>query len=77
MVQEIEKVIKSKSGNILEKFEIFDVYKGPQIPEGKKSVSYSITFRDKCKTLNDNEVNIVVQKILEDLKNKFGAELRQ
>lgn len=77
LVQEIEKVIKSKSGNILEKFEIFDVYKGPQIPEGKKSVSYSITFRDKCKTLNDNEVNIVVQKILEDLKNKFGAELRQ
>ena len=53
------------------------MYKGPQIPEGKKSVSYSITFRDKCKTLNDNEVNIVVQKILEDLKNKFGAELRQ
>lgn len=76
LAQDIEKIIKSKSGNILEKYEIFDVYRGEQIPQNKKSISYSITFRDKSKTLNDKEVNSVIQKILDELKNKFGAELR-
>lgn len=77
LVQDIEKIIKSKSGNILDKLKIFDVYNGEQIPNGKKSISYSIIFRDKCKTLNDIEVNKVIQKILEELKLKLNAELRQ
>lgn len=77
LVQDVEKIIKSKSGNILEGFEIFDIYNGPQISEDKKSISYSIIFRDKCKTLNDVEVNKVINKILEELKKNLGAELRQ
>ena len=77
LVQDIEKIIKSKSGNILEKLEIFDVYKGPQIAENKKSISYKLIFRDKSKTLNDTEINKVINTILEALKNNFGAELRQ
>lgn len=77
LVQDVEKIIKSKAGNILEGFEIFDIYNGPQIPEDKKSISYSIIFRDKCKTLNDVEVNKVINKILEELKKNLGAELRQ
>lgn len=77
LVQDIEKILKSKAGDILDKFEIFDVYNGEQIPENKKSISYSIIFRDKCKTLNDIEVNKVIQKILEELKSKLNAELRQ
>lgn len=76
MSQDIEEIIKLKSGNILEEYEIFDVYRGEQIPDNKKSISYSIIFRDKSKTLNDKEVNSVIQKILNELKNKFGAELR-
>lgn len=75
--QDIEKIIKSNSGNILERLEIFDVYKGPQIPENKKSISYNIIFRDKSKTLEDSDVNSVIQKILEALKNKLGVEIRQ
>ncbi len=75
--QDIEKIIRSKGGNILESLEIFDVYKGPQIKDNKKSISYSIIFRDKTKTLNDSEINKVIDKILVDLNNKLGAELRQ
>ena len=75
--QDIEKIIKSNSGNILERLQIFDVYKGPQIPENKKSISYNIIFRDKSKTLKDSDVNGVIQKILEALKNKLGVEIRQ
>ncbi len=77
LTQDIEGVIKSKSGNILERFKVFDVYRGPQIPEGKKSIAYSIIFRDKSKTLNDAEVNGVIDKILSSLKEDFGAELRK
>ena len=77
LVQDIEKVIKSKAGNILESLEIFDVYKGPQIAENKKSISYNIIFRDKTKTLNDSEINKVINIILESLKSSFEAELRQ
>lgn len=77
LAQDIEKIIKSKSGNILERIEIFDVYKGPQIPEGKKSISFNIIFRDKSKTLTDKDINEVIKKILEDLKNKLEVEIRK
>lgn len=76
LVQDIEKIIKSKSGNIMESLEIFDIYRGVQIPEGKKSISYSIIFRDKSKTLNDKEVNKVIENILNSLNSSLGAELR-
>lgn len=77
LVQDIEKIIKSKSGSILESLDIFDIYRGTQIPDGKKSVSYSIIFRDIRKTLNDKEINKLIEMILNDLKLKLGAELRK
>lgn len=77
LVQDIEKIIKSKSGNILESLNIFDIYRGSQVPEGKKSVSYSIIFRDRSKTLNDKEINKLIEIILNALKLSLGAELRK
>lgn len=77
MVQQIEKIIKSNSNGIIESFEIFDIYRGSQIENSKKSVSYSITFRDRNKTLKDEEVNKVIHKILLDINNNLGGELRQ
>ena len=74
-VGEIEKVIKKRGGKILESFQLFDVYEGSQIKEGFKSVAYSMTFRRKDRTLEDAEVNTVVEKILDELK-KMGIELR-
>ena len=47
LVQEIEDTIKKQGGNILESIKLFDVYKGKQIPEGKKSIAYSIVYRNK------------------------------
>lgn len=76
LVQEIEDIVKKQGGGILESAKLFDVYKGSQIPEGKKSVAYSIIYRHGDKTLTDVEVNKVHDKILRSLEHKLGAELR-
>lgn len=75
-VSKIEKIIKKNAGNILEGYTLFDVYKGSQLPEGKKSVAYSVTFRADDRTLTDDEISAVFDKILAGLKEQLGAELR-
>lgn len=75
-VGEIEKIIRSSSGNILESLSLFDVYTGQQVPEGKKSVAYSITYRAEDKTLTDDDVNKVFNGALEKLKASLNAVLR-
>ena len=76
LVQEIEETIRKAGGNLVEKVELFDIYKGAQIPEGKKSIAYAIAYRDERKTLTDNDVNKVHDKILRSLEYKLGATLR-
>ena len=75
-VKEIEKIIKSKGGKLLESVKLFDVYKGEQIEKGYKSVAYSILFRSNEKTLTDEEVNSPMKKILKELEEKLQAQLR-
>jgi len=75
-VAELEKTIKKASGDILESIELFDVYEGSQIPEGKKSVAYSIFFRAPDRSLAAEEINKVFSKITKDLEYKNGASLR-
>ena len=76
LVGQIEAIIKQRGGKILEGYQLFDVYEGSQIKEGFKSVAYSITFRDKERTLEDNDVNASMKKILNGLES-LGIELRQ
>ncbi|ERI90797.1 phenylalanine--tRNA ligase, beta subunit [Clostridiales bacterium oral taxon 876 str. F0540] len=76
LVQQIEDIIKKQGSNMLESVRLFDVYKGSQIPENKKSVAYSLTYRLENKTLTDAEVNKVHDKILRSLEHQLGAELR-
>lgn len=76
LVKQIEEVILQKAGKILESVKLFDVYKGKQVPEGMKSVAWSITFRTPDRTLTDDEVNKAMDKILDGLKTGLGAELR-
>lgn len=76
LVGEIEKIINKHGKGLIEKIELFDVYTGDQIPEGKKSVAYSITYRSYEKTLTDKEINEVQEKLIEDLEESFDAELR-
>ena len=74
-VGRIEKIIKKNGGKILEHVSLFDVYEGDQVPEGKKSVAFSLLFRALDRTLSDEEVNSAVDKILREL-GKVGIELR-
>ena len=76
-VREIEKVILANGKNLVEKVELFDVYTGNQVEDGKKSVAYSIVYRSLDKTLTDEEVVKVHGKILEELENKLEAILRK
>ncbi|WP_026886432.1 phenylalanine--tRNA ligase subunit beta [Clostridium beijerinckii] len=76
LVQEIDDTIKRAGGNLVEKVELFDIYKGKQIPEGKKSIAYAIWYRDENKTLTDKDVSKVHEKILKSLEYKLGATLR-
>ena len=73
---EIAKAIKKSAGSLLTKTEIFDVYEGKNIPERKRSIAYSLSFGANDRTLTDEEINNVMNKVIENLKNKMGAELR-
>lgn len=74
-VAELEKAIKRAVGNTLESVTLFDVYKGKQIAEGKKSVAYSIAMRSHEGTLTDKQSDAAVKRVLKELE-KLGAELR-
>lgn len=74
-VAELEKAIKGAVGKILEKVTLFDVYKGKQIEDGKKSVSYSISMRSHDGTLTDEQADGAMKRVLKAL-SAIGAELR-
>lgn len=76
LVQEIHDIIKKIGGNMVETIKLFDIYKGKQIPEGKKSVAYSIIYRQENRTLTDAEVNKVHERIVKTLEQNLGAQLR-
>jgi len=69
-------IIKQRGGRLLEKAELFDVYRGKQVPEGKKSVAFGLTFRSAEKTLTDEDAVKAVTKILKGLADETGAILR-
>lgn len=72
---EIENVIRKAGGNLLEELNLFDVYKGKQIPDGKKSVAYSAVYRGN-RTLKDEEINKIFNKTVRSLEHNLGAVLR-
>ena len=76
MVGSIEKMIEECGGKLLEKVTLFDVYEGDQIDRGFKSVAYSVTFRASDRTLSEEDINGVMQKILKGLES-MGIVLRQ
>ncbi len=75
-VGDIAEIFEGEMGGILESYALFDIYRGAQLGENKKSVAYSLSFRASDRTLTDDEVNAVMEKILTGLKNKVGADLR-
>lgn len=75
-VGELEKAITKGAGRLLEKIRLFDVYSGSQIPDGKKSVAYSVWLRSADSTLGDKEIDKVSAAIIKNLESA-GAELRK
>ena len=75
-VASLEKAIRNAVGKILENVTLFDVYKGDQIPSGKKSVAYSLIMRASDRTLTDEECDTAMKKAIAALENDFGATLR-
>ena len=75
-VADIANAISAAIPNVLEKVELFDVYQGKQVPEGKKSVAYSITLRAADRTLTVEECDNAVAKVMKAL-DKIGVALRQ
>ena len=69
--------IKSNDSSILEDVKLFDIYRGMPIPPDKKSCAFSLTYRSNEKTLTDEEVDEVQQKIINDIREKFDAVLRE
>ena len=74
--EQIQREIK-KADKLIESVEIFDLYQGANILFGKKSMAISLTFLDKEKTLKDEEIKSLMNKVIALLKQRFGAEVRQ
>ena len=72
--KEIEDAIKKSGGRLLADIEIFDIYRN--IEEGKKSMAYKLTFKDETRTLSDEEVMQVFNKIISDVETKLNAKVR-
>ncbi len=68
--------VKKSGGELLQDVFIFDVYSGEHIPEGKKSLAIRMRFQAFDRTLNDEEVDRIFDRIIEESKNKFSATLR-
>lgn len=75
-VGEIEEVIKSVGTEILRDVKLFDIYRGEPVPEGKKSMAFTLTYRNNDRTLTEEEVTAAHDKVLAELKERTGAVLR-
>jgi len=72
----IQRFIEEAGGELVEEVRIFDVYRGEGIPEGKKSLAFSIAFRAVDRTLTDEEVNTLHSQVLNRLQEELGATIR-
>ena len=82
MKKDVEsKIIKSqikKSGTrLLTNVSEFDVYIGENVKDDEKSIAYNLTFNDPTRTLNDNEINEIIDRIVKDVEEKCNATLRR
>jgi phenylalanyl-tRNA synthetase beta chain len=75
--ERIWEVIFHPTEPLLERVEFFDLFAGTEIGEGKKSLAYRLTYRDRSRTLTSEEVNAAHAKIRERLRSDLGAELRE
>ena len=75
-VAEIEKTIKGAGGALLDKVELFDRYLGENVPEGQRSLAFSLVYRASDRTLTDKEVDPVHNKVREALVEQLNVTVR-
>ena len=73
---EIAQIARQTEKKLLKKVELFDVYTGKNLPEGKKSYAVNFILEDEQRTLNDKQIDAIMQKLQHNLTTKLGAELR-
>ncbi|MBS1252991.1 MAG: Phenylalanine--tRNA ligase beta subunit [Anaerolineales bacterium] len=73
---QVRELIREAGGDLLRRVELFDVYTGEQITEGKKSLAYSLTYQAQDRTLTDEEVAEVQERIVQRSEKALGARLR-
>ena len=74
--EQIEQIARQTEKKLLKSVELFDVYEGKNLPEGKKSYAVNFILQDESKTLNDKQIEAIMTKLINNLKQKLGAELR-
>lgn len=73
---EIEEILKKVGGRLLTAIRVFDVYEGEQLNEKEKSIAFALTFQDQNRTLTDEEVTTIFNKMIETVSTKLDAVLR-
>lgn len=76
LARDVEEMIRSVNPGIIREATLFDLYSGPPVPQGKKSLAFSLKFQAQDRTLTDGEVEALVQKIISLLSDNLGAKLR-
>lgn len=75
-MQQIETIVRESERKLLRGVQLFDVYEGDKLPAGKKSYAINITLQDDERTLTDKQIEAVMKKIITNLQQRAGAELR-
>lgn len=73
---QIEQIARNSEKKLLKKVELFDVYEGDNLPEGKKSYAVNFVLQDETKTMNDKQTDAIMKKIVANLEKQLGAALR-
>ncbi len=74
--ESIEQAIREVRSPLVQEVELFDVYRGPNLPQGKQSLAYTLVLMAEDRTLTDEEIDAEVARVVERVRKQFGAELR-
>jgi len=74
--EQIKEIAYSTEKKLLKAVELFDVYEGKNLPEGKKSYAVNFILQDEQKTLNDKQIDLIMNKLIDNLTKRLNAELR-
>jgi len=75
-IEQIKEIAYSTEKKLLKAVELFDVYEGKNLPEGKKSYAVNFILQDEQKTLNDKQIDSIMKKLIDNLTKRLNAELR-